>query len=577
MVQHAPIETHAASATVDPHTGHVTVWSACQCPYRAKMALGYLFNLDPSKSTLITPYVGGGFGSKAYLSIEDICLSLAMKASRPVKLVYSRKDDFISTVVRTPVRTKIKDAVMKDGTITAREMLTLWNAGAYNEGTYKLVVNALFAVVGNYKIPNFKYASYGVYTNLPAGSAFRGFGMPEVLWAVERQMDLVAERIGIDPLEIRRKNLTYGGYVNTLGIDMEDVKTEESLIKAADAIGWREKRGRGRAEGSLRRGVGIAFASKGVLLHKVGCYVRLHPDGTVETRIGAMEIGSGSMTGLAQMVAEEFKTPIEKVKIVEGNTDITPYDEATAGSRMTPITGSAVIRACRNAKARIFSLASKLLKEAPEKLDYEDGRVFVKDSPKRAVSIANLFHRTQYGTGTLAIDGAELYGTATYDLKTESGGRKAYIQSYTVGAQAVEVEVDVESGKVAVLKAVTAMDVGRAINPKNIEGQVEGGVAQGIGSTLYEEILTDEGGKVLNPTFTDYRVPTVSDLPMKSKTIIVESENKDGPYGAKCVGEFPIIPIAPAIASAIYDAVGIQFKEIPMTADRISAALRGKS
>lgn len=567
MCYQAPLEPHVAIGDVNPLTGDVTVYSACQSPYRAKMELCYLFNLPPSKVVFLNPPVGGGFGNKSYLTIEDLVVALSLKAKRPVKLVLPRHDDFTSTVCRNGSKVQIKDGVTKDGRILARDILVLFNAGAYNDATYKYIASSMYPAASSYKIPNFRVTCYGVYTNTLVNGAFRGFGMTEVIWATERQIDLIAAKLRIDPVEVRRKNVIRDN-VNSLNEEMGEVKLVECLNHVVEAVGG-GKRPREPPRGVLRRGVGIAVATKGVNMHKTSLTLKIHPDGVLELRSGSQEIGTGSMSGLAQIVAEEFKVPFDKVELVFGDTRLTPYDEGCTGSRAIAVNGSATVEVCRELKARIFAVAANILQEPAEALTYVNGRIFPRQRPERAFDVSELFYNTQYGVGTLAKESGELIASITYDLKSKVKGRRIYHQSYTVGAQAAEVEVNVETGRVRVLRTVTAVDVGTPLNPLNVEAQVEGGVAQGISTTLYEELRLDDQGRLLNPSFMDYRLLTAEEQPTQMETILVKSKNNFGPYGAKSVGEFPILPTGPAIASAIYDAIGIQFTHLPITQETV--------
>jgi len=573
-IYHAAVEPHVAIADANALTGEVTIWSSVQCPYRAKMELCFLFDLDPAKVNFVSPYVGGGFGSKSYLTVEDLALALALKAGRPVRLAFGRTDDFVSSVARNPTRTTVKDAVMKDGTIVAREMQFLFDAGAYNDATFKFVTSAIYAASAAYAIPNFKFESYGVYTNTPICGAFRGFGIPQVIWAIERQMDLIADSLRMDPVDVRRKNLVLSGYVNPLSEeDVGNIAVDECLNKVLEAVGYHERKAMKNSEGSWRNGIGVSICNKPIHMHRSSAHVKVHSNGDIEIRVGVQEIGTGSTTALAQIAAEVFKTPVEKVILVTGDTRLTPYDEGTAGSRVTAVTGSAVLRASEDALRKVFEFASKIMKEPVEELNYEDGQISVKRNPSKRLHVSNLFHETQYGIGTMAMTNAEIIGSATYDLKAELHGSRKLHQSYTYGAQAAEIRVNVDTGKVVIDRIVTAIDVGKAINPRNIETQVEGGVAMGIGSALYEEMVLNDKGELINDHFLDYKIPTPVELPSRMETIIVETKGNYGPFGAKAVGEFPAIITAQTIASAIYDAIGVQFKEIPITQEKIVQAL----
>jgi len=569
MCYQAPLEPHAAMADVNPTTGRVTVYSACQSPYRAKMELCELFDLPPSHVTFINPPVGGGFGNKSYLTIEDLAVALSMKAKRPVKLVLPRHDDITSTVCRNGSKVTIKDGVSKNGKLVVRDITVLFNAGAYNDATMKYILSTVYAAASTYKIPNFRYDSYAVYTNTQVNGAFRGFGMSEVEWASERQIDIIAEKLGIDPVEIRKRNIIRDN-LSTVNEEMGDVRIEECLNRVVEASDyWRSKQKKASGKGKVRRGLGIAIANKGVNMHKTSMTLKLHSDGDLELRTGSQEIGSGSISGLAQIVANEFKVPFEKVDVVTGDTRLTPYDEGCTGSRAIPINGSCAVAVCNELKKEIFSLASKIIGVPSGKLDYANDRIFLLDDPEKSINVSELFVKTQFGVGTLAKKQGELIATVTYDLRDSVGNRPIFHQSFTVGAQAAQVEVDLETGRVDVIRTVTAVDIGKPINRQSVQNQIEGGVVQGVGTALYEELRAGEDGRLLNPSFMDYKILTAGEQPPLMEGIIVESKDNFGPYGAKSIGEFPIIVTAPAIASAIFDAIGVQLTHMPMTKERV--------
>ncbi|MEM4310819.1 MAG: xanthine dehydrogenase family protein molybdopterin-binding subunit [Nitrososphaerales archaeon] len=574
-VYHAAVEPHVAIANYNQHTGEVTIWSSCQCPYRAKMELCYLFDLEPSKVTFINPYVGGGFGSKGYLTIEDIALALSMKTNRAVRLAYSRRTDFLSTVIRNATYSRIRDAV-KNGKILAREMEVLFDAGAYNDATFKFTRSAIFAAIASYSIPNFRFKCYGVYTNTPVGGAYRGFGIQQVLWPVERQMDILAEKLSIDPVEIRKRHLPKKDGLNPLSKEsLGDVKANECLEKVIEAIDYYNKKSEKKSNGKWKKGIGITMANKPIHLHHPSATVKIDMNGFVEVRVGVQEIGTGSLTALAQISSEALKTPMEKVKIVWGDTRLTPYDEGTAGSRVTALTGNAVLRACMKAREKALKLASKKLGIPWHELEYKNGEIFSKSFQDKKIHINELFYKTMYGLPSASIEHGEIIGNAIYDLKEETSGLRRFHQSYTWGAQGMELEVNTETGKVNILKVITAIDVGKAINPELVKSQIEGGVAMGIGLALYEELILNEQGEIINEHFLDYKIPTPFELPLDMETIIVESYDSYGPFGAKAVGEFPLCITPQTVASAIYDAIGIQFYEIPITSEKIFFAIHG--
>jgi CO/xanthine dehydrogenase Mo-binding subunit len=574
QMQHAPMETHVAIADVDPFTGYVTVYSASQSPYRAKMELCELFDLPPSKVRFVNPPVGGSVGNKSYLTIEDLAVALSMKAKRPVKLVLPRSVDFTSTTDRNGSRVTIKDGFTKDGKLQAREITLLFDAGAYNDATMKFIASSVYAGASSYKIPNYRHTCYAVYTNRQPFGAYRGFSCTEVEWAAERQMDMVAEQLGISPVEIRRKNIIRDN-INSVNEDMIEVRIGECLDKVVEVVDHWQQTELPNPNGTVRRGFGIAVANQGINSHKTSMTLKLHFDGQLELRLGSNENGAGSTSGLAQIVANEFKVPFEKVEVVYGDTNISPYDEGTTGSRAIVQNGSACMILCREFKKDILALASKLMNCPAEELEIANGKIFRVTEQEKSMDVSELFVKTQFGSGTMAKERGELIKTVTYDLKTIIGNRPIYHQSYTVGAQGVEAEVDLETGQVNVLRIVNAVDIGKAINSQSVENQINGATLHGLGTALYEEVKLADDGRMLNSSFMDYKIPTVYEQPFV-QNIIVESEGNFGPYGAKSIGQYPLIATGPAIGSAVSNAIGIQLTHLPMTRERVLSAIESK-
>ena len=580
MIQHCQMEPHVAVAKAE-YNGDITVWTSAQTIYGIKQMLCDALQMSSSKVRVIVPYVGGGYGGKVEIKTEAIAVGLAMKTRRPVRFAYTREEVFTSATVRHPAVVYVKDGVKKDGTLVAREVKLILNGGAYSEYGFTTVRNASFGAVGTYTVPNFKLDSYGVYTNLPIGGAFRGFGSNQVCWAIECQMDRIADLLKIDPVELRRKNLLKEGEVNVTGETTHSYGAKECLDKVVEEIGRDQKQG--QSSGPWKRGRGVALSNKYSIAPTASCaFIKLHDDGVVELRTSADEMGQGSRTVLAQMAAEEFNVGFDQVKVVAGDTLITPYDAGSISSRTTYNTGNAVLLACKDAKRQLFEQAAKKLEASPEDLETANGRVFVKSSPDRSIAFGDLFIPTMFASGKVLKEGGELFGKATWyqyasPENPETGQGTRVVAFYIHGASGVEVDVNVETGEVRVVKAISAFDMGKAINPKLCEQQMDGGIGMGIGSALYEEMTLDNGA-VLNPNYMDYKIPTAKEIPGPSqiKTFIVEAPHPDGPYGAKGLGEGVMIPVGPAIAAAIYDAVGIQLTDMPMTRERVLQALARK-
>jgi CO/xanthine dehydrogenase Mo-binding subunit len=503
------------------------------------------------------------------------------KAVRPVKLVFSREEQLTTAVSRAPYIIDVKVGVKKDGRITAFDMNAILVGGAYAGSGFLTARNAIYGPCSNYIIPNYNIDAYGVYTNQRTSGSFRGFGNGETLWAVETQMDIMAHELGIDPLEFRLINAMKAGATNAFGEIMHSVGAEECLRKVAEAIEWGKKSGSKKPY--LKRGKGIALGNKYSLLPTASAsIVKVQRGHIINLFCGTIDMGQGSNTAFVQMVAESFKVSPERIRFTNPDTDVTPFDQGTFSQRATFGMGNAVRLACDDGKRQLFELASKKLGIGIENLETKNFKIYDKHNPQKSIDVDELFLPVVLSGYTLE-KGGEILGKATYYLSGEidpiTGQSKRAAAFYAFYAQAVEVEVDIRTGGVRVIKFVGAADVGKAINPLNLEGQMEGGaLSMGIGSALMEQVVLDNG-IMLNPNYVDYKIPTTLEVPKLAdvKSIIVESNpHKDGPWGAKGAGEGTMIITAPAIGNAIYDAIGIRFKHIPITPERVFMALKSK-
>lgn len=585
MIHHVQMEPHCGVAKVDG-TGRLTVWGTTSKPYGMHRDISESRGMPPSAVRVIIPtHVGGAFGGREPKA-EQIAASLVLAQKghpkRPVKMRFTREEQLSTTTTRARYIVEIKTGAKKDGTLVANNMRTILVGGAYAGTGYLTARNGSFGPAANYKIENFSLDAYGVYTNQRMAGAFRGFGNAETLWGMESQMDMLAEALNIDPLEFRLMNCTDEGDLNAFQEKMHSVGAKECLQAAARDIEWGKKTK--AKEPHLKRGKGIALGNKYSLVPTASaCFIKVHPDGLVELRTSTVELGQGSNTIFSQMVSEEFKIPVSMVRVLNPDTDITPFDLGTASSRSTFNMGNAIRKACADAKRQLFELAAKELGVAEDVLETADSRVFVKNSPEKSLHIRDLFIPMVIGGYTLK-EGAEIFGKATYYLPgvmpdPETGASERPAAFYMFVAQAAEVEVDTQTGKIRVTKMVTANDCGKAMNPMMVEGQQDGGVlSMGIGSALLEEVITDNG-VMLNPQLADYKIPTTLDCPDcdNYKSAIIETAHRDGPWGAKGVGEGTMVSSAPAIANAIYDAIGIRFHEIPITPEKVLRALKEKN
>ncbi|WP_309493168.1 xanthine dehydrogenase family protein molybdopterin-binding subunit [Candidatus Hecatella orcuttiae] len=574
-VAHCCLERHVCVCSFD-RAGKLTVWSPTQNPFSMRSALAKILGMPLSMVRCMVPSIGGGFGAKSELIVEPFAALLAKKTGRPVKMEYSREEVFSATRTRHPCIVELKTGVTRDGLFTARVIKAVFDTGAYASHGPCVVPYGLGAGVSLYRCPNVKYVGYCVYTNTPVAGAFRGYGNPQINFAVESQIDLMAEELGIDPKEFRLKNHVRSGDVTAIGWQITSCGIEECVRKGAERIGWDKKRKTPKGAGGKARGVGMAS-----MIHSTGyclgsdtasAMIKLNEDGTVTLITGAPDIGQGSDTVLAQMVAEELGIRVRDVYLITADTDICPYDYGVYASKTTFIVGNAVKATAAEVKRQLLEVAARMLDAKVEDLEAGGQRIYVKRNPSRSAPISDVIRFAQFS------EGRTIMGKADYDTpNTESPDVRSFYgriaPTHPFGAQFAEVEVNTETGDVKVLKMVSAYDVGRAINPQTVEGQIEGALHQGIGYALTEEILLDEKGIMLNPNFRDYKLLTSADMP-EAETVIVESIDPDGPYGAKGVGEPGLVPTAAAIANAVYNATGVRIRDLPLTAEKILKALR---
>ncbi|SCZ78266.1 xanthine dehydrogenase family protein molybdopterin-binding subunit [Acidaminobacter hydrogenoformans] len=578
-VQHVPIETHTAIAQMDAD-GYLTVWASCQSPYAVRQALSAAFDVPLNKLRVISPAVGGGFGSKAGTTLEGIIIPLAMRSNgRPVKLTYSREDEFENAYVRQGLHATIKTGVRKDGKILAVQNEFIWDGGAYTEYGVNIVKAAGYASAGPYDIDNVFTDSYCVYTNHPVGGPYRGFGMSEIHFGIEQNLDIVAEQIGITPVEIRKINgLKSGGRTGTGEIVevsgliecLDNVIRDIELDKVEPASGPNKRRGKAIACGWKAPSMPNNAASSAI--------IKLNEDGTAHLLVSAQDIGQGSDTVMTQIAAEVLSISPEKITVRTGDTDHTPYEWQTVASRITYSAGRAVFEAAQDAKAQLFELAQIKLGVYKRDLEMRDGFIVSKIYPDRKVAISEL------ALGLTFEDGSGVHGPIigrgafippnirNADKKTGLGDHPVVFWTY--GAQGVDLEVDVETGHIKVLKVASSFDVGQVVNPQMLEGQLEGAILQGMGTALFEELILKDG-KILNKSFVDYKIPTSDDMP-ELVVSFVENPEETGPFGARGVAEPAMVPTAPAIANAVYNAVGIRLSTMPMTPERVLTAIKEK-
>ena len=567
VIQHAAMEPHSAHAQVDPESGRVTIWVANDAPFRALTEISEALELPKEKIRLINPPQGGGFGSKGGLKVEAISIALAFHTGgRPVRVKFNREETFISTLTRHEAVVYIKSGVMKNGILMARQMTLYWGAGAYAEKSPTVCIRGSLPAPGPYRIPHVKVDGYAVYTNKPVAGAFRGYGIPQGAWACEQHMDELALRLGMDPLELRLKNVYVDGDVSYWGEKLHSVGLKETLLKAAEAIEWNKPRPRGI-------GRGLACISKPTRSPTTSAAaVLINSKGEVKVLAGTVEIGQGCSTILSQMAAEELKVPIEKIQMAPLDTDVIPVDASTTSSRSTYHMGNAVRLAAIHAREQLSAMASPMLEAEKQDLSFSDGKVQLKDQPQMALPIGEVVRRKLGTNGVLKGNASYTYEIGK-ELDLETGHSDHASAFYMYATQAAEVTVDEETGRVRLLRMAAAHDVGKAINPLNCVAQIEGGLAMGIGAALHEQLVIDDSGKVRNPSFLDYHLLTSLDLP-KIIPIIVECAEPEGPYGAKGLGEPVLAPTPAAIGNAVADALGTRIYDLPLIPERVYWAIQ---
>lgn len=557
-VQHYSMEPHAAVAAWD-ETGTLTVWAATQNPYSVRVELAKMFDVALSKIRIIVPYLGGGFGGKAYAKLEPMAAVLARLAGRPVRMAAS-VDEAFRTVRRCASSASVRVALARDGAITAVDCRADFDVGAYADIGPRVVQKGTYTATGPYRVPHVALDARAVYTNTTPGSAFRGFGVPQLAWALESLLDVAADRLDRDPVDLRRQNLLAHGEEFAAGDTPIDGKLEESLGRAAEAIGWTQQAPAGR-------GRGVAAMLKASIAPSVSeAIVRLHADGSATVLASTVEMGQGARTVLGQIAAEVLALPFERVNVPAPDTAITPYDQSTTSSRSTTVTGRAVQEAAEDVRGQLLRVVADHLSVSTRDLALDDGAVVRGD---QRITYPEVF-ALRFGMA-----GGEMIGrgiVAPGRTKAPLGGSTPFWEA-AVGA--AEVSVDEETGAVTVERYVSVADIGRAINPLTVEGQDEGAVMQGIGHTLLEEMLYQDG-RLLNGTLLLYRVPRADDVPASLECRFVENADGAGPFGAKGAGEGSLIPVSPAVANALARLTGIRLRDLPLTPERVWRALRAR-
>lgn len=554
--------------------GKLTIWAPSQNPSWSRFIYSEALDVPLGKLRVVQTFIGGAFGGKLEQKQYLVAAILARKARRPVKIVNRRDEEFQTSMPRVPMVIYLKMGVKKNGLLTAKEHRIYADNGAYTKYATAVLNLGTYRVDGLYRLQNIRNENYLVYTNKVSTSAFRGFGNPQITFAVESLLDQLAEGIGMDALELRMLNAAEAGDLTAHGFKYVSCGLKDCLNQTTEAIGWKTKRG----QKNTRRGVGVSGTSHVCgnrsffpLFDGATAYARVDEGGKVRILTGEVEVGQGLLTAYAAICAEEMGIPLSEVTVEAPDTDIAPFGLGTWGDRGTFIGGSAVKLAATDAKKQILGMAAEMLEANPADLDCEEGRIFVKGSPQKFLPFEEVAGAAVYRRG-----GSPVLGKGTFIPASELADATRYGNisgTYAFGAQAAEVEVNEETGEVRVLQIAAAHDVGRPLNLSTAEGQIEGATVQGMGYALSEEVQYEKGVMV-TPSFLYYRIPTALDVP-PMKTFLVETVDP-GPFGAKGVAEPAMTPTAPAIANAIYDAVGVRIRTLPMTPQKVLEALKKK-
>jgi len=584
-VSHVAIEPHVCLTYWD-EDDRLVIHSSTQVPFHARRVLAPVLGLPVKQIRVIKPRIGGGFGGKQEVLIEDTCAHLTIATGRPVRLEYSRTEEFVAATVRHPMIVTLRTGVLSDGTIVAQDMHVLSDTGAYGNHAMTVAGNTAHKTMALYHTPNLHFHADVVYTNTIPSGAMRGYGVPQGFFPLEVHIERIARRLGLDPLVFRLQNAVREGDehpISKIWTEGREGRPEvirtcalpQCVEQGAAAIGWHDKFGNEAwhsvpGKPHLRRGIGVACVMQGTAIAYLdmgAASIKMNDDGSFNLLVGATDLGTGSDTVLAQMAAEVLGCPLEDILVYSSDTDFTPFDTGAYASSTTYVSGSAVVRAAEQAAAQIRRVAANMLREragadakpvTPDDIMLHDRHAF--DPAGRSVSLAEVaLHALHHA------DQHQIMGTGSYVSEQAPP---------PFAAQFAEVTVDTETGEVRVDRLVMALDCGTIINPATASGQVEGGMIQALGYTLCEEMLYDENGQPLTTDLHDYHIFLADEVP-DMQVIFVETHEPTGPFGAKAVAEIPMDGVAPAVANALYDATGVPMTEIPLTPERVWRRLAG--
>lgn len=572
--EHVYLEPIGALATPQ-EDGSMAILGSLQCPFYVQKGVAGVLGLPLSKVRIVQATTGGGFGGKEDVPSEICAFAslLAWKTNRPVQMILTREEDLRRSSKRHPMTIGYKMGANGDGKILCAQVQVLADMGAYATLSPVVLYRSTVHATGPYQIPHVKVDTRGVYTNNMPSGAFRGFGAPEVTFAHESMVDELAAKLGMDPIQVRLMNGFRLGSQTATGQTLgESVGYEETVLRAKEACEWEKKRAQNKQlSSSRRRGLGVStifygvsLGAKGWFLDGAAALVQIHQDGSVSVAIGGTEMGQGAQTVIVQLAAESLGLPVERITILPTDTSLVPDSGPTVASRTTVFSGNATLDALGQIKENLREMAGELLGVSPQEVDFRDEQVL---GGGKRVSFDQLLKHCYQHNANLAAEGWFVSPPCSFDEETGQGDAY-YVYGY--GTQIAEVEVDLDTGGVRVLRVTAAHDVGKAINPQGVCGQIEGGVVQGVGYALLEDFVMKEG-HIETPDLATYTIPTSLDVP-QVVPLIVESASQVGPFGAKGLGEQPIIPTAAAVANAIYDATGVRVRSLPISPQVLSRA-----
>jgi CO/xanthine dehydrogenase Mo-binding subunit len=554
MVYHYAMEPHSVIA----HYGddEITVWSSAQHPFQVRGDISRIFKVPPSKVRLIIAYLGGGYGSKSYTKFEPLVVALARKAKYPVRVCNSVGESMV-TVRRHGARVRLKTGIKRDGTIMARAAEIFLDTGGYDDNGPQVTARSATRVIGPYWIPNIRTDAYQVYTNTGSAGSYRAIGAPQVIYAGESQIEMLAAKIGMDPAELRLKNLLKKGQELRPGLKGIDANLASSLKSLVRESGWKQ---------ALRNkhapvGMACAITNAGATPVSVAM-IRMQSDGIANIVAGSTEMGQGVRTTLTQIAAEELTLPMEKFRMLGADTKVTPYDSSTGSSRSTTLMGTAVHQAARDLKQQLIKVGAAMMGVKPRQIRVEDGALICGES---RITFLEAFER-RFGKAS----GGEMIGRGEAGPEITDNQLPVF---WEVGMGAAEIIIDRETGELRLKRFISVADVGKAIHPEHCMAQEEGAAMQGVGHTFFEQLVY-ENGQLLNPNLVDYRVPTFNDVPEEFHTALIENGDGPGPFGVRGMAEGGILSVAPAVCNALDRATGVRIKDLPLTPERVWRALR---